>query len=443
MAASPIHKNWAFAPSAALLGSLGPISRSRVCDLVNNDPDRPLPAPLRVQQRGIQGCQEIIKGILDGVASDGANKKIFVVDMLPNRFNEWGRSIAELQKEQLRTNQGHEYFFTAYYCDEESKELQSLGSEIAGGFMIPSAVVDAFKNASDTSNLNALKEKVNTFNKKYEGALEVRPSQSEPETTSTPAEASARTLCTPSFKDGDRPIDIEQTRMPSEVLSIEQFESRIELLAKGAATCDPKIQVCVTRGHEIWLQNTTDTDREVKAGELFGLGLANATETPIGLARSVAAKAIPWIVDDDLQILVMCGSNGKRPMSLADLVCHVTRTSGVTSLNLVEHEMTQKPEENGTAPVFRYNAKPKPKVSTVEPSDPPTNTDFMAMRSTWLGSVLKNNFTKLPKSNMASTLWEVKIESGVPSKIMALKPKFWLVCRLSIAAKHAVKLSVN
>lgn len=95
---------------------------------------------------------------------------------------------------------------------------------------IPSAVVDAFKNASDTSNLNALKEKVNTFNKKYEGALEVRPSQSEPETTSTPAEDSARTLCTPSFKDGDRPIDIEQTRMPSEVLSIEQFESRIELL---------------------------------------------------------------------------------------------------------------------------------------------------------------------------------------------------------------------
>lgn len=58
----------------------------------------------------------------------------------------------------------------------------------------------------------------------------------------------------------------------------------------------------------------------------------------------MAAKAIPWIVDDDLQILVMCGSNGKRPMSLADLVCHVTRTSGVTSLNLVEHEMTQKPE---------------------------------------------------------------------------------------------------
>lgn len=56
MAASPIHKNWAFAPSAALLGSLGPISRSRVCDLVNNDPDRPLPAPLRAP--GLSGSAQ-------------------------------------------------------------------------------------------------------------------------------------------------------------------------------------------------------------------------------------------------------------------------------------------------------------------------------------------------------------------------------------------------
>lgn len=64
----------------------------------------------------------------------------------------------------------------------------------------------------------------------------------------------------------------------------------LRLLAKGAATCDPKIQVCVTRGHEIWLQNTTDTDREVKAGELFGLGLANATETPIGWILTVSVS---------------------------------------------------------------------------------------------------------------------------------------------------------
>lgn len=56
---------------------------------------------------------------------------------------------------------------------------------------------------------------------------------------------------------------------------------------------------------------------------------------------------------------------------------------------------------------FRYRVTPKTKVSVVEPNDPPSGTDFMAMRSTWLGAVVKNNFTKLPKSSMAATLWEV------------------------------------
>lgn len=51
---------------------------------------------LEVQQRGIQGCQEIIKGILDGVASDGANKKIFVVDTLPNRCEKYFCCLREL-----------------------------------------------------------------------------------------------------------------------------------------------------------------------------------------------------------------------------------------------------------------------------------------------------------------------------------------------------------
>ena len=47
---SSIHaKTWAFADSKALLGSLGPVTRARVCDLINTDPDqRPLSPPQRV-----------------------------------------------------------------------------------------------------------------------------------------------------------------------------------------------------------------------------------------------------------------------------------------------------------------------------------------------------------------------------------------------------------
>ena len=48
MGYSTIHKSWGFANSRSLLGSIGPVSRARVCDLQNPDPDRPLSAPLRV-----------------------------------------------------------------------------------------------------------------------------------------------------------------------------------------------------------------------------------------------------------------------------------------------------------------------------------------------------------------------------------------------------------
>ena len=43
-----IHKNWLFSGSKALLGTIGPVSRARVCELINFDADRPLSPPQRV-----------------------------------------------------------------------------------------------------------------------------------------------------------------------------------------------------------------------------------------------------------------------------------------------------------------------------------------------------------------------------------------------------------
>ena len=49
---SPVYvKNWGFSGSKALLGQIGPVSRARVSDLVNNDVDgRPLSPSQRVPQ---------------------------------------------------------------------------------------------------------------------------------------------------------------------------------------------------------------------------------------------------------------------------------------------------------------------------------------------------------------------------------------------------------
>lgn len=42
---SDIHQKWSFSTSRAMLGSIGPLARARVCDLVNPDPDKIPPAP--------------------------------------------------------------------------------------------------------------------------------------------------------------------------------------------------------------------------------------------------------------------------------------------------------------------------------------------------------------------------------------------------------------
>ena len=65
----------------------------------------------------------------------------------------------------------------------------------------------------------------------------------------------------------------------------------------------------------------------------------------LGVAKSNADNAIPFIFQNDLQLLALVENGSKKAMSVADLVCHVCRTSGVTSLNLMEHDMVQRTQE--------------------------------------------------------------------------------------------------
>ena len=40
-AVSPLHKNFGFSKSKAILGYIGPVQRARVSDLISDDPERP------------------------------------------------------------------------------------------------------------------------------------------------------------------------------------------------------------------------------------------------------------------------------------------------------------------------------------------------------------------------------------------------------------------
>lgn len=45
---SNIHKEWRFSKSRAILGSIGPVTRARVMELVSEDADKPASPPARV-----------------------------------------------------------------------------------------------------------------------------------------------------------------------------------------------------------------------------------------------------------------------------------------------------------------------------------------------------------------------------------------------------------
>lgn len=64
-------------------------------------------------------------------------------------------------------------------------------------------------------------------------------------------------------------------------------------------------------------------------------------------------------------------------------------------------------EGSDQAGIFRYTITPKSKVSVFEPKPLPPATEFMNMRGTMMGAVMKNNLTKLPQNKMGSTVWEV------------------------------------
>lgn len=92
----------------------------------------------------------MLDSLLEGVeleSASAARANVVVIDVAPNRslaverplwvdlrYNEWGRAIAEMQKEQLKANRpGRNYFFTSYSTDQ--KLAATLKSDMAGSFM--------------------------------------------------------------------------------------------------------------------------------------------------------------------------------------------------------------------------------------------------------------------------------------------------------------------
>lgn len=104
-------------------------------------------------------------------------------------------------------------------------------------------------------------------------------------------------------------------------------------------------------------------------------------------------------------------------MAFAEACCHAAQTLGITSLNVIEHNVSPKEARfrsisfhslkvGGEAQPFRYDISPKAKVSVMCPKALGDKVDLMALRPTVIGGLFVDNLTAVPQSSMASVLWE-------------------------------------
>ena len=258
------------------------------------------------------------------------------------------------------------------------------GPGMGYGARLPSAVLDALPAGCDES-VKMARQKLTDAVADFNGKVETNPTANVAKPRSNPEHTSpinneeiARTMCRPQESEGDCPIDFNSVQLPSEVLELQDFESsktrlalgayvgfrpdgcsfwaeRLRLLTQCNPVLNPKLRVSITDSYEVWMVNPTDETVTVSHGELFGFGLGNAAEAPTGmasapatfvsstgLALSQADKAIPFLVNDDLQLVALVESQTKTLMSIADVVCSVCRTTGATALNIIDHDLQQK-----------------------------------------------------------------------------------------------------
>lgn len=129
------------------------VCRARVCELLSTDPDHPASPAQRAfrrrmlvcflffgfplaeaQQRGVKGTRDLLLGLVDGLELEQGTV-VYVVDALPNKFNELGRAMWELQCEKMKDGKGLDWRFVAYGRPEDGFDAEGLRKTIAGNVL--------------------------------------------------------------------------------------------------------------------------------------------------------------------------------------------------------------------------------------------------------------------------------------------------------------------
>lgn len=74
------------------------------------------------------------------------------------------------------------------------------------------------------------------------------------------------------------------------------------------------------------------------------------TSSPLGGDAATVSDQIPWLLKSDLDTVCLVTGTGaqvsKRLMTVADVLCEVTRTRGVTEVTVIDHDLSPMLKEH-------------------------------------------------------------------------------------------------
>ncbi|CAL1168291.1 unnamed protein product [Cladocopium goreaui] len=437
--------NVAFSHSKSLLGTISGVERSRVQELQNPDPDKALAPHWRVQQRGIPATKEILLKLLDGM-NERDGHKVLLVDMVPSRFSEWSQAAWDLQRGFLLGDESCKHWdchFMSLHHDsdnfmDQAKDLitgramsqwwdQSQESGPAarssepfavdlpqlecltvadGSVKIPDLVMQKYAT-THSDGLNAISESIS-----QEAAMQKSVKMFSTPTSSAGTES--RTLASPEWGP-DAPVNWQKSVQLTGI-ALADFDSGNTPEGCGVLAREPQIQIVLTSLGSLWLVNRSGNDIVLPAGEIFGFNTGTFQEVPSDQCM-VQSGTIAWHVTNDNTVVCLVSASGKKISTVADTMCDITRTRGVTEIRVTDHALQPKMQVTGDGsqiPLsYRYKVVPDHKVNAFKPKDL-SSEDKLNLRAAQFGALYNGRFGQLPRSSYCTLVWEA---GGAPKNI--------------------------
>eukprot|EP00438_Fugacium_kawagutii_P022970 Skav217638 [mRNA] locus=scaffold73:25285:27312:+ [translate_table: standard] len=216
-----------------------------------------------------------------------------------------------------------------------------------------------------------------------------------------------RTSASPEW-DGSPPWNFRRTMDASGIPSSD-FDTANSLQASGILARDPAIKICLSTAGNLWLVNRTDRVVELGPGELFGFNVGSYVEIPPGIVCKI------YDGDKTLVALVRAAAGGgaatKTIMSIAEIMCSVTRERGITEMRLVDHDMGSMfkvlADGQQRALQYRYRLTPKEKINSFKPRPLEDGVDKDNLRAAVFGAIYHQRYNAVPMSSYCRVVWEV------------------------------------